>query len=140
MRIRILFIIVLLIVVSCRKNKNNPIPNIPFDITININLPAYSALSGVGGYAYVAGGSKGIIVYRRSLDEFVSFDRHSPVDLDGNCPEPLYPDSQNFLILIDSCFDAKFSLYDGSPIAGSDYGLRAYQTTFNGTDLLRIFN
>ena len=131
---------VLLIVVSCRKNKNNPIPNIPFDITININLPAYSALSGVGGYAYVAGGSKGIIVYRRSLDEFVSFDRHSPVDLDGSCPEPLYPDSQNFLILIDSCSAAKFSLYDGSPIAGSDYGLRAYQTTFNGTDLLRIFN
>jgi len=131
---------VLVLGLGCRKNKNNPIPNIPFDITININLPAYSALSGVGGYAYVAGGSKGIIVYRRSLDEFVSFDRHSPVDLEGSCAQPLYPDTQNFLVLIDSCSTARFSLYDGSPISGSDFGLRAYQTVFNGTDLLRIFN
>lgn len=140
MRIRLLFIMVLVLGLGCRKNKNNPIPNIPFDITININLPAYSALSGVGGYAYVAGGSKGIIVYRRSLDEFVSFDRHSPVDLEGSCAQPLYPDTQNFLVLIDSCSTARFSLYDGSPISGSDFGLRAYQTVFNGTDLLRIFN
>lgn len=140
MHIRLLFIMVLVLGLGCRKNKNNPIPNIPFDITININLPAYSALSGVGGYAYVAGGSKGIIVYRRSLDEFVSFDRHSPVDLEGSCAQPLYPDTQNFLVLIDSCSTARFSLYDGSPISGSDFGLRAYQTVFNGTDLLRIFN
>ncbi len=125
---------------SCRKNNSNPVPSIPFDMTIDINLPSYSALIGVGGWTYVAGGSKGIIVYRRAIDEFVAFDRHSPADPEGSCPQPLIPDTNNFLQLNDSCSGAKFSLYDGSPISGSDYGLRQYQTVYNGSNLLRIYN
>ncbi len=125
---------------GCNKNKLHPVPNIPFDITIDINLPSYNALIGVGSYAYANGGSRGIIVYRRNIDEFVAFDRHSPVDINGTCPEPLYPDPDNFLMLIDSCGPAKFSLFDGSPVEGSEFGLRQYQTIFNGTNLLRIYN
>jgi hypothetical protein len=135
-----LFLVLLLIFTGCDKTKNNPVPNYPFDIAIDINLPSYNSLTGVGGWAYVAGGSKGIIVYRRSLDEFVAFDRHSPADVNGICAQPLYPDSSNFLQLNDDCNNAKFSLYDGSPIAGSDYGLRLYQTVYNGTSQLRIYN
>lgn len=142
MLLRNFSLLVLLVVVfmGCKKNKSNPVPNIPFDITININLPLYNGLVGVGGYAYVNGGSRGIIVYRRSLDEFMAFDRHSPADVGGTCPYPLYPDDQNYLTLIDSCNTAKFSLNDGSVIEGSQYGLRQYQTSFNGSDLLRIYN
>jgi hypothetical protein len=138
----ILFLITLscVLVSGCNKNKIHPVPNIPFDITIDINLPSYNALIGVGSYAYVNGGSRGIIVYRRNIDEFVAFDRHSPVDADGSCPEPLYPDPDNFLMLIDSCGPAKFSLFDGSPVEGSEFGLRQYQTIYNGTNLLRIYN
>ena len=138
----ILFFVTLtaLLVTGCNKNKIHPVPDIPFDMTIDINLPSYNALIGVGSYAYVNGGSRGIIVYRRNIDEFVAFDRHSPVDLDGTCPEPLYPDPDNFLMLIDSCGPAKFSLFDGSPVEGSEFGLRQYQTIYNGTNLLRIYN
>jgi hypothetical protein len=138
----ILFLITLssIFVSGCNKNKIHPVPDIPFDITIDINLPSYNALIGVGSYAYVNGGSRGIIVYRRNIDEFVAFDRHSPVDVDGSCPEPLYPDPDNFLMLIDSCGPAKFSLFDGSPVEGSEFGLRQYQTIYNGTNLLRIYN
>jgi hypothetical protein len=125
---------------SCRKNNNNPVPSIPFDMTIDINLPSYSSLIGVGGWTYVAGGSRGIIIYRRAIDEFVAFDRHSPADQEGICSQPLTPDSSNFLQLNDSCSGAKFSLYDGSPISGSEYGLRQYQTVYNGSNLLRIYN
>ncbi|MFN5912560.1 MAG: hypothetical protein ACK45H_14555 [Bacteroidota bacterium] len=124
---------------ACTKNANHPVPNVPFDITIDINLPSYNALIGVGNYAYVNGGSKGVIVYRRSIDEFVAFDRHSPVDINGTC-DPLVPDTNNFLTLLDPCSDAKFSLYDGSPMSGSDFGLRQYQTFYNGSNLLRIYN
>ncbi len=138
----ILFFVTLtaLFVTGCNKNKIHPVPDIPFDMTIDINLPSYNALIGVGSYAYVNGGSRGVIVYRRNIDEFVAFDRHSPVDLDGTCPEPLYPDPDNFLMLIDSCGPAKFSLFDGSPVEGSEFGLRQYQTIYNGTNLLRIYN
>ena len=135
-----LFFFLLILVSSCKKNNNHPVPNIAFDMVIDINLPSYNALIGVGNWSYVNGGSRGIIVYRRSIDEFVAFDRHSPADAAGTCPQPLTPDPDNFLTLVDTCSSATFSLYDGSPMSGSDFGLRMYQTSFDGSSLLLIYN
>lgn len=141
MKLRFILILVLGSLFSaCKKNTAHPVPYIPFDITIDISLPSYSDLNGVGGYAFVNGGSKGIIVYRRGVDDFVAFDRHSPADPEGTCPTPLTPDTSNFLMLNDACSNAVFSLYDGSPVSGSEYGLRQYQTSWGGSNLLRIFN
>lgn len=124
---------------SCNKNKLHPVPSIPFDFDINIALPTYSDLTNVGGYAYVQGGSKGIIVYRRNVYDFVAFDRHSPAN-DGDCDSALVNDVDNFLQLRDLCSGARFSLIDGSPISGSDFGLRMYATAFDGNSNLRIYN
>lgn len=142
MKIQNIFISLLIILISgCKKNSNsNPVPNISFDITINTDLPSYNSLIGVGGWTYVNGGSKGIIVYRKATDVFVAFDRHSPKDADGTCSQALTPDSNNFLDLNDICSGAKFSLYDGSAISGSEFGLRQYQTSWNGINMLRIYN
>ena len=141
MNVRLVFLFILFVVLnSCNKNKTNPVPSIPFDIMINISLPSYNNLNGVGGWCYVNGGSRGIIVYRRAIDEFVAFDRHSPADPDGTCFLPLFTDHDNFLQLNDTCNNAKFSLYDGSPIANSTYGLRQYSTSFDGNTQLRIYN
>ncbi len=129
-----------LVSASCTKSPNHPVPYIPFDFTIDLNLPSYSSLMGVGNWTYVVGGSRGIIVYRRSIDEFIAFDRHSPMDPDGTCEYPLFPDHDNFLLLKDTCSLALFSLYDGSPYSGSEFGLRQYATSFNGSNLLRIYN
>lgn len=136
----ILMLITLFFFTGCRKNSRNPVPSIPFDITINLSLPTYSSLIGVSGWAYVNGGSRGIIVYRRGIDDFIAFDRHSPADPDGTCEFPLFPDNDNFLQLNDTCTGARFSLYDGSPISGSEFGLRQYQTAWDGNQSLRIFN
>ncbi len=130
----------LLLSSKCNNQNQNPVPFVPVDVTIDIQLPSYSNLQGVGGWSYLNGGSRGIIVYRKGIDEFVAFDRHSPADISGTCPFPLYPDSQNFLQLKDSCNNAVFSLYDGSPVSNSIYGLRQYATQFNGNNLLRIYN
>jgi|TARA_R110000737_G_scaffold353495_1_gene406163 hypothetical protein len=141
MKVRIILpFLVFFLVWGCRKNKYHPVPNIATDITIDINLPSYIALTGVSGWAYVNGGSRGIIVFRRSPDEFIAFDRHSPADPNGTCERPLTPDTDNFLTLVDSCNNATFSLYDGSPQSNSEFGLRAFQTSFNGSSALRIFN
>ena len=140
MKVQFIFLLLIGLLFSCQKNSSHPVPSIPFDITINITLPSYSALIGVSGWAYVSGGSKGIIVYRRGIDEFIAFDRHSPADVNGDCATPLTPDTDNYLQLNDECNDATFSLYDGSPISGSDFGLRQYQTSWNGNETLRIFN
>ncbi len=125
---------------GCNKNSLHPVPNLPFDITINLSLPSYSPLIGVSGWAYVNVGSRGVIVYRRGIDEFVAFDRHSPADPNGTCDQPLVPDDDNFLQLNDTCNNAQFSLYDGSPISGSEFGLRQYQTIWDGNQSVRIFN
>lgn len=141
MKVQFIFLLLLGFVLSgCTKNNTHPVPNIPFDININISLPSYSALQGVSGYCVVNGGSRGIIVYRRGVDDFVAFDLHSPADPDGTCPQVLTPDFNNYLQLNDTCNSAAFSLYDGSPISNSEYGLRQYQTSWSGGETLRIYN
>lgn len=140
MKVRIFYFLALTLLFSCKKVKNNPVPSIPFDITINLSLPSYSDLQGVGGWCYVNGGSRGIIVYRRSYEEFVAFDRHSPAQLTDECTDPLVPDANNFLQLNDACTGAVFSLYDGSPVSGAEIGLRQYQTMWDGGFNLRVFN
>jgi len=140
--LKLLFIVVMgacTLLTACHKDDNHPVPSVSFDMTIDINLPSYNALTGVGGYAFVNGGSRGIIVYRRAIDDFVAFDRHSPADPEGKCPQPLTPDSSNFLELLDTCNQARFSLYDGSPMMGSHFGLRIFRTVWNGDNLLRIY-
>ncbi len=141
MKVRfILFMLLTFSLGGCVKNSEHPVPNLPFDITIDLALPSYSSLIGVSGWAYVNVGSKGVIVYRRGIDEFIAFDRHSPADINGDCQFPLFPDINNYLMLKDSCNNATFSLYDGSAITGSEYGLRQYQTVWDGNQGLRIYN
>jgi hypothetical protein len=140
MKLGIIFLMgIISLFFSCKKSANNPIPSVPFDITINTSLPSYNSLQGVGGWTYVSGGVQGIVVYRKSSDEFVAFDRQSPAQQTA-CKKPLTTNSDNFLQLDDSCTNAKFSLFDGSPISGSEFGLRQYQTQWNGSSALRIFN
>ena len=143
MNIRIFLVfIIILFHFSCGRNRLHPVPYYQFDLNINLSLPTYNSLLGVGGWAYVSGaGSRGLVVYRRSVGEFVAFDRHSPADPEGTCDTPLVTDEENFLLLNDPCSDAQFSLFDGSIAAGdTEWGLRQYQTFYNGGDFLRIFN
>lgn len=137
---KMLILVIVVTFLGCKSTRRNPIPNIPFDITINITLPAYIDLQNVGSYAYVTGGSKGLVVYRMSYDLFVAFDRHSPAEASFNCDQPLTPREENFLELSDSCSTARFSLLDGSAIEGSDVGLRQYLTHFDGANKVRIYN
>ncbi|MNK28067.1 hypothetical protein D3C87_464360 [compost metagenome] len=132
--------IFLLAGVSCRKNRVHPVPSIAFEIQVDMNLPTYQELTNVGGWAYVNGGLKGIIIYRQSVDVFVAWERMSPEDPEMKCESGLVPDSTNFLRLNDPCSNAVFSMYDGSPIANSDWGLRQYRTEWGGSNLLRVYN
>jgi hypothetical protein len=123
---------------GCKKNNQYPLASIPFDFTIDLSLPSYQDINAVGGWCYVAGGLKGIIVYRKGIDEFVVWERQSPLDPQGTCSEGVAPKSSNFLELDDPCSDAVFSLYDGSPIQNSQWGLRQYRYDWNGSNLLQF--
>jgi len=127
--------LLILIAPGCDKEKQ---PLIPY---VYVNIPLYpNSLDfiPVGGYKYVNGGVKGIVVYRFLENEFGVYERCCPYD----------PEKTNARITVDpsgtTCVDSacmsKYILYDGSPYAGpSPYLLMKYRYTYDG-DLLLITN
>jgi hypothetical protein len=127
-------------IIGCKGMGDHPVPNVAVNVQINILLPSYSALQSVGGYAYVNGGVKGLIVYRRSISEFAVYDRMSTASGGFDCT-PLEVDTDNYLFLNDACSNAVYSLIDGSLVSGDAiYGLRSYQSNFDGYSILAIYN
>lgn len=123
---------------GCKK-ESETIPNVYVDFYIYLNQPSYAALNSVGNFVYVTGGVKGIIVYRKSLDEFVAYDRSCPYDPDaGNAI--INVDSTNVFSSDSNC-GSKFNLLDGSVLNGpATRPLKSYRTSFDGLNTLHIFN
>lgn len=123
---------------SC-KEEAYPIPNVPVNIVINLDLPAYQPLNTPGNYAYVNGGSRGIIVYR-NFSEFVALDRHSTYNSDDPCAV-VDVNPSNFFELIDTCSGSKFDITSGVVIQGpAKYGLRRYNAVWDGAYTVSIYN
>lgn len=123
---------------SC-KEEEYPIPNVPVNILINLDLPAYQPLNGVGGFAYVNGGSRGVVVYR-DFDQFVAFDRHSTYNSDDPCAV-VSVDEANPFELVDSCSDSRYSITTGVVLQGpAKWGLKRYNTYWDGAYQVSIYN
>src|SRR5690606_17257614 len=100
----------------------------------------------IGGWAYITGGSEGLIVYR-ALDQpppgsdddvFIALDRHCTYQSENVCRVTVY-DSQ-VMARDTMCCNSAFQLMDGNVVQGpAALGLKRYNTIFNGT-ILRIFN
>lgn len=132
-----IFILFVLFSISCGKNRST-IPNVLVDITVNVNNPSYMNLTVVGGYMYFSGGSRGIIAFRKSTDEFNAFDRHCPYQAEETCGI-LSIQSDNVTMKC-ACCASVYSLYDGALISGpASQPLKRYTTTFDGSTL-RIYN
>ena len=121
---------------DCKKNKDI-IPTVYVDRYLYTTDPAFSPLNAISGYAYLSGGSKGILVFRNSQTEFIAYDRHCPYKVDdGNT---VTVDASG-LFAIDAACNSKFLITDGSPNSGPAVNsLKRYQTAFDGT-VLHIFN
>ena len=74
-------VILLMMVFGCKKkaktNAEHPVPNVPIDITVYPNDPLNFKIQAIGGWIYVNGGINGIILYRKSQQEFVALERTS---------------------------------------------------------------
>lgn len=130
--ILIILAVCLLSAPGCDKDNNRYIPYVPVDIYINVTLPAYTDLNPVGGWMYINGGSRGIIVYN-GLDGYHAYERHSPYQPDNNCTVEVPVGTQ---YAEDPCSGSQFTLTDGSVIMGpANLPLLEYTTTFDGTTL-----
>jgi nitrite reductase/ring-hydroxylating ferredoxin subunit len=120
---------------SCKKQNNQRIPYVPVNAVIYISDPVFNRLNVVGGWAYINGGSRGIIVYRRGQDDFVSFDRHCTFEPENSCGKVSVNNTQ--IQAVDSCCGSEFILSDGTATKGpATIPLQEYITSFDGQRVL----
>lgn len=137
---------------SCVNNKNDVIPDVYIDFTMDISHDIlFTDLSSIGGSvivnyltnnwgSYSAGfDSSGIIVYRPNLDEFNAYDRTCPYDyvVKGKSVRVNVDFTQAFCPVC-STYYALSSF--GSPVSGPGrYPLKNYKTSFDGR-YVRVWN
>ncbi|MCW3072659.1 MAG: hypothetical protein JWO44_2549 [Bacteroidetes bacterium] len=123
---------------SCRKDNNNYIESVPVDIYLYTNNPSFVNVSVVGGWVYITGGVRGILIYRKSSSEFMAYDRNCTYQSSEPCATVVV-DNTN-IVAVDTCCHSRFSIYDGSVFQGPAAApLKAYNTTFDGS-VLHIYN
>lgn len=124
----------ILVACGCTKNQNNNFPNVQVQEVIYLNNPTNQALQNPGGWVYAPGGVKGLIVYRRYLNnqasDFAVYDRACPQHFEQNCSK-LEVGSDDIRATC-SCNADEYILFDGSPSKNAERGLYQYPVTFDG--------
>ncbi|MCF8276508.1 MAG: hypothetical protein K9J17_07220 [Flavobacteriales bacterium] len=123
---------------ACTRDNPSGIPYVPVNYQLTVSNPQFSPLLAVGGWVYINGGSKGIIVYRFSPEEFRAYDRHCTFQINDGCRVTM--DNTAITAVDSECCHSKFLIIDGAPIDGpAAIGLQQYNAQFDGNTLL-IFN
>ena len=123
---------------SCERSNPSGIPFVPVNFQLVVSNPDFSPLLAIGGHVTIGGGSRGIIIYRFSPEEFRAYDRHCTFQIDENCRVTV--DESGIVAVDTECCDSHFLLVDGAPIEGpANIGLHQYNTAFDG-NTLSIFN
>jgi nitrite reductase/ring-hydroxylating ferredoxin subunit len=136
---RILYILAIAAVLNgCKKQSDNNVPDTLVDIYLYTNNPSFVNVSAVGGWVYITGGVRGILLYRKSNTEFMAYDRNCTYQPTNSCAT-VFVDNTN-IVAKDTCCNSQFSIYDGSVFQGpAAQPLKAYNTTFDG-NVLHIYN
>jgi hypothetical protein len=129
-------------VAGCRKKakpvSDHPVPSVAFQMTIYPNDPLYFKLQSIGGWMYVDGGINGIVVYRKSNEEFVAIERTSS-SLPDN-PAARVSVMNDNITLRDSISGSRWRIFDGTVTQGpAQWALRLYGTSYD-SNALRITN
>lgn len=130
-----IFITLAFVISSCGEDlPESPIPLVAVDETINLNNQQYLPLRTIGGYAYIQGGLRGIIIYRESQNTYLAIERNCSYLPNETCATVEMDDSGFFLV--DPCCESTFDLR-GNPTGGSaSQPLRLYDTFLDGTFLI----
>ena len=132
-----LLIITAAVVFSCKTQDPTGVPLVQVDIYLYANNPIMIDVSVPGGWTYVTGGSRGILLYRYTQDQFLAFDRHSPYLPENGCTVAV---DSTFIQVADPCSESLWLIVDGNVLNGpATFPLKQYQTTFDGNQL-HIFN
>jgi len=124
---------------GCSKEQNQDnIPVVAVNFFVYPNSTEYLELNAVGGWVTVTGGYRGIIIYRKSVSEFMAFERACPYDWEQTDAR-VEVEASGLTALCPSC-KSKYIIIDGTPYEGpTTYPLKQYQTQYDGNQLY-IFN
>ena len=123
---------------SCKKSDES-IPNVSVNIHISISDPNFVALNAVGGWVYVTGGVKGIVIYCKAVNEYMAYERNcSYHPNESNAKVDV--DASTNLFLNDASCGSKFLITDGSVQQGpASSPLKHYTTSFDGS-YVNVYN
>lgn len=131
---------ILLFINSCKKQTaTSGVPLVAVNLNLYINNPSYIKLNAIGGWQYIAGGARGILLYRSSSSDFMAYDRNCTYQPTNPCAI-VSVDNTNIIVRDSTCCSSQFSIVDGSVIHGpATFPLKAYNTSFDG-NILHIYN
>lgn len=115
------------------KNKDDEIPVVPVNIYIDLNINTSAPLNTLGGYIYVAGGNKGIILLHNYDDNYLAIER--------TCSYHPY-DSCNLITMDNSGISLKCGSYSGTNFnvcCGSTFTIEGYVSKSPATRPLRTY-
>jgi len=132
-----LLIVFVSILFSCSdngiSNKNPNIPNYSVNLSIDMNLPAYSNLKFVSNGVIIPNyGAKGVIIFNAGSG-FNAFDAACPNQAITSCAA-MTIDGINAVC---SCDKAQYSLFTG--LGGKEYPLKQYKVEVTGT-VIHVYN
>ncbi|CAC9972699.1 hypothetical protein DBB36_04305 [Flavobacterium sp. WLB] len=118
---------------SERSNKNPYIPNYSVNLSVDMNLPAYSNLKFVSNGVIVPNyGAKGIIIFNAGSG-YNAFDAACPNQELTSCAA-MTIDGINAVC---SCDKTSYSLFTG--LGGKEYPLKQYKVQVTGT-VIHVYN
>jgi len=141
------------LICSCKKNKNDVIPNVYVDFTIDLADPEFISLNSIGESVYIskftnnfgfraAGFADNGIIIHSGIDEFFAYDRTCPHDyvLNGSAIRIEIDKSSSLYAVCPEC-KTKYGLpVNGTPVEGEGrYQLKNYKTNYDGRRL-RVWN
>ena len=132
------FFLLFVLLAACDSSiEKSAVPNVPVNIEINLNDIDNVALKQIGGFIYVQGGVRGIIVRHESQNLYKAYDRNCTFQpADASAIVEVH--SSTFYIEDTSC-SSTFDL-NGFPTGGpADFPLKEYGVSLAG-DILFIFN
>ena len=138
---RSLLLFSMLLLIACGKSSTYPdIPVVQVELTIPLSLPQYSVLNGIGNNVKVAGGYKGILIFRKSIDQFAAYERACPYD--PTISGAIIDVDSSLVLGIDRHCGSKFNFFDGSVINGpATRPLKQYRCDYDSQfQTLHIYN
>lgn len=134
-------ILLFLFLISCNrcKDNNDILTPFPVNLQLNLNEPAYFALTGVTGWIYYNGSPVKLIIYRKSIDEFLVYDARAPYEVDNDCILSVQSDNTT---IKDECSGSEWMMGTGIVSKGpANRNLLQYSNTFDQTfSVLSIYN